>query len=51
MRGEFLYDEIHNYENDLNNCKLVKILCSKYKNVIVKTHNNEGNFYNEKKYF
>ena len=35
MRGEFLYDEIHNYENDiLNNCKLVKILCSKYKNVI-----------------
>lgn len=32
-----------------NNCELVKILCSNYKNVIAKTHNNEGNFFNEKK--
>lgn len=50
MRGEFLYDEIYDYEKEIfNNLKLLNTISSFYKNITVKTHNNEGNFFNETK--
>ena len=48
MRGEYLYDELYDYEKEIKkNCKLINILSSEFLQVNVKPHVNGHNFLNE----
>lgn len=52
MRGEFLYDENYDYENELkNNCELTNILSKKFSHIKIKPHVNFKNFYDEEKIY